>query len=268
MDVRSRLKVVAAGLGLAVMLMPVGPMVSRAFAAAPADGSPYAYLTLDGTGQMALPSDADTTPVLPSTDGMAASVATIETPAGMATADVAPEYTDAQYGYLWTPSHGQERPYWCGPASCQIVLHYFGNLMSQPQLAYVLGTTTSGTSITRVDDCLRAYAGRSYECFSGNTTSSMLTHVAHSIATHRQPVIADVRIMPGTWWAYHAAHLGHIIPVEAFDWRYGIVRVNDPYNERSWRSGGGQTGGHTTYPTSALISGVALHPQHAVVAAP
>jgi hypothetical protein len=267
MDVRTKLKVVVVGVTLSVALAAAGPLAQNAFALSIDPGTlppPDMFVEpRDNTAFTIVPSGVDTSPVLPSAEGLAASSATATDGPSLTAAIV-----DAPYGYLWTPWHGQERSYWCGPASCQIVCDYFGNLKSQATMASFMGTTSGGTSITKVDDCLRNYTGRSYECYTGNSTSSLLSRVAHTIGTHRQPVVADVRINPGTWYAYRFAHAGHIIPVEAFDWRYGTVRVDDPYNEASWRSGGGPTGGHTTYPVWALANGIASHPQHAVVAAP
>jgi hypothetical protein len=256
MDVRTKLRVVVMGLALSVALAPAGPLVQRAYA--------EVYVpTRDGTALMETPSDIDTTPIVPEFTKLPS-----DTPEATATPGIGTEVVDAPYAYLYTPWHGQERSYWCGPTSCQIVAHYFGNLKSQSVMALALGTTTAGTSISLVDNCLRTYTGRSYECYTGVTTSGLYSKVAHTLATHRQPMVADVRIVPGVWYAYRYSHAGHIIPVEAFDWRYGIIRVNDPYNEASYHSGGGATGGHVVYPASTLADGIARHPQHAVVAAP
>lgn len=271
MDVRTKLKVVVVGLALSVALAPAGPLLQQAYAGFFDGGGglfppPDMFVEpRDNSAFIATPSDADTTPVSPGVaDLPVEAVSASETPSpGIGTAVI-----DAPYAYLYTPWHGQERSYWCGPTSCQIVAHYFGNLKTQATMASYLGTTSAGTSITKVDDCLRAFTGRSYQCYTGVGTSTLLAKVAHTLSTHRQPVVADVRIVPGVWYAYRFAHAGHIIPVEAFDWRYGIIRVNDPYNEASYQSRGGATGGHVVYPVGALADGIARHPQHAVVAAP
>jgi hypothetical protein len=270
MDVRARLKVAAVGVALAVVLAPAGPLTQRAFAGIFDGGIVFPPADMlneprDNTALMAVPSGVDTEAVYPAVSSLPESM----TPAAdTTTPTVGATVIDAPYGYLWTPWHGQERAYWCGPSSCQIVAHYFGNLQTQATMASFLGTTSSGTSITKVDDCLRKYTGRAYECYTGLSTSALFGKVAHSIATHGQPLVADVRIVPGVWYAYRFAHAGHIIPVEAFDWRWNIIRVDDPYNEASYQSHGGSTGGHTVYPASALADGIARHPQHAVVAAP
>jgi hypothetical protein len=268
MDVRTKLKVVVVGLAVSVAIASAGPMAQRAYAGIFDSGIPLQYIGAhetirDSTAVMATPSDVDTTPVVPDMV-MPPDEAIVATQTPGITVSV----VDAPYAYLYTPWHGQERSYWCGPTSCQIVAHYFGNLQTQSRMALTLGTTTAGTSITLVDNCLRAYTGRSYECYTGVGTSALYSRVAHTLATHRQPLVADVRIVPGVWYAYRYSHAGHIIPVEAFDWRYGIIRVNDPYNEASYHSGGGSTGGHVVYPASTLADGIARHPQHAVVAAP
>ncbi len=51
----------------------------------------------------------------------------------------------------------QQTTYWCGPASVHVALHSQGRSVAQSTLAGNLGTTTSGTAITRIPAVLNAY---------------------------------------------------------------------------------------------------------------
>ena len=173
---------------------------------------------------------------------------------------------DAPYRYLWTTSHKQERSYWCGPATCQLIDHYFGSYTSQSAYASYLRTTTNGTDFSLVDDCLRAYTGKPYYYYGGLTNPTFGARVADSVMNHAMPVAADVNIIASIWPNYVRDHAGHIVPIEAFDWRYGTVRLNDVYDERD--SGGGPTFGHTVYDRAVVWNGVYNHFRRAVVSAP
>ncbi len=173
---------------------------------------------------------------------------------------------DAPYRYLWTPSHRQERPYWCGPATCQVIDHYFGSYTSQDSYGRFMGTTPDGTEFAQVDDCLRAYTGRPYYYYGSLTESSFNYRVADSLMNHGMPLAADLKIIASIWPNYVRDHAGHIVPIEAFDWRFWTVRLNDPYDEA--RVGGGPTFGHTTYDRAVVWNGVYNHFRRAVVSAP
>lgn len=172
------------------------------------------------------------------------------------------------YRYIWTPTHAQERSYWCGPATVQVIDDHFGAHASQATIANWLGTTTAGTAFTKVDDALRYFAGKLYYYYGGLTEKALWLRVQHSLLDHGQPLAADVRIKGSVWPNYVYDHAGHIVPVEGFDWRYSKIRLNDVYAEDKSRSGGGATLGHRTYPRYVFWDGINRHPQKAVVAAP
>lgn len=175
---------------------------------------------------------------------------------------------DGGYTYLWTPSHPQERSYWCGPATCQIIAHHFGRLYSQTYIARWLGTTSAGTDFTRVDDCLRALSGQSYWYTGGVSNFNIFMDMCEfGIGIKKYPSVADVRIYASVWPNYNLDHNGHIVPIEAFDERSApyTVRLNDPYSEAAWQSGGGNTFGHQTYPAWVVANGVMNHWRQAMV---
>lgn len=173
--------------------------------------------------------------------------------------------TEAVFRYYYTPTHAQERSYWCGPATVQTIDDYWGATTTQSAIANLLGTTTAGTDFLRVDDALRTLTGIPYvvspKCYSAGDVYSQ---VQYGLLTRGHPAAADVRIKGTVWDNYVYDYDGHIIPIEAFDWRNMTIRINDPYNEAT-RAGGGQTLGHRTYPAWQVADGVVRHWQKVLV---
>jgi hypothetical protein len=177
-----------------------------------------------------------------------------------------PAIVDAPYYYMWTPSHAQERTYWCGPATCQVISDWWGPAPSQASIAGLLGTTSSGTDFTKVDETLRLLTGKSYYYYGPlGTESAFMSHVGYGIVTKHYPMATDVHIHASVWPNYNFDHSGHIIPLEAYDGRDGTIRIDDPYNEASWQPGGGSTFGHKTYSHDVIWNGVYNHFRQAVV---
>ena len=175
-----------------------------------------------------------------------------------------PTIIDAANRYLSAQYCPQERSYWCGPAAVQTALTSFGLKPTQTTIAGRLGTTTGGSSMTLVDDVLRAYSGRGYTFHSASSSGDFYRHIEYSVYAQRRPLIVDLRIVAG-WGPYRKDHAGHIIALTGMDWRYGTVRLNDSYDEHMWVSGGGYTGGSTTYARAQMWNALALHPSQPIV---
>ncbi|MDO9558029.1 MAG: C39 family peptidase [Coriobacteriia bacterium] len=171
----------------------------------------------------------------------------------------------APYKYFWTPSHAQEKDYYCGPATVQVIDDFWGIAASQDRIAYYLGTTKAGTDFSKVDDALRFFTGRGYVYRTCASIYDFYGAVEYGMTNRGNPIAADVSIDATVWDNYVFSHAGHIIPVEAFDWRWNILRLNDPYSESYWRAGGGQTFGHRIYPKNQVATGVMSHFRHAIV---
>lgn len=168
---------------------------------------------------------------------------------------------------MWTPSHPQERSYWCGPATCQIVTHYFGRLVPQWAFAQYMGTTTAGTDFSVVDDALRYYSFKSYWYTGGVRDFGVFMDMCEfGMGSKGYPSVADVKIMARDWPNYMFDHDGHIVPIEAYDETKipYTVRLNDPYDESKW-AGGGNTYGHKTYAAYVVAKGVMSHWRQAMV---
>ena len=140
--------------------------------------------------------------------------------------------------YLWTPSHRQERPYWCGPATCQIITHYFGRLVRADRHRAVHGDDDAPAPTSRkVDDALRYYSDKSYWYTGGVSNFNIFMDmcefgIGSRSATRSWPTSGST---PSVWPNYNFDHSGHIVPIEAFDERITpyTVRLNDPYDEAS-----------------------------------
>ena len=174
---------------------------------------------------------------------------------------------DEPYGYLYTPSHTQQKSYWCGPATCQIIDDYRGSYVSQSTYASYMGTTSDGTSFAKIDDCLRYYTNKSYYYHGPLANSSdFYARVQYAISEKKYPMAADLKIVGSEMDYYVFDHSGHILCIEGYDARWGAkIKVNDPYDEESWKSGGGDTYGHKTYPASQICKAVLSHWRRAVI---
>jgi type II secretory pathway pseudopilin PulG len=178
-----------------------------------------------------------------------------------------PLIIDAPFKYFWTPSHMQEKNYYCGPATVQIIDDYWGTPATQAEIARYLGTdSTKSTDFSKVDDAINHFAGQDYVYYGPcKSSSDFYSRVQYGLATRLHPMAIDIRISGSLMDYYVFDHLGHIVPLEAFDWRSNIVRLNDPYNERDWRPGGGSTGGHKVYPKSQIATALMSHARKAVI---
>ena len=177
------------------------------------------------------------------------------------------EAIDAPYYYLWTPSHKQANGYYCGPATCQIIDDYWGNYVSQATYAakYSMCPSSNGTVYNVMDDVLRYYTGKTYNYYGGISSSdTFYLKVQYGLETKHYPESVLVRINPTAheqWEPYEYYHSGHIVCLEAFDWRvdaegYRTVRFNDPFNEADYYSSGGATYGHHKYPRVTVWYGL------------
>jgi len=180
--------------------------------------------------------------------------------------DVSARYLPAPYYYVWTPSHKQDNSYYCGPATVQVIDDYWGSYYSQSTYANYMGTTTSGTNFSLVDNAIRAYTGISnYYYYGGLTESGFSGKVEHALYVHHYPMATDVKIYAWKWPNYNYNHAGHIIPIDGFSWTYDSIRVNDVFNEADYYSGGGSTYGHKTYSFDVIWHGVYNHFRRSVV---
>ena len=174
---------------------------------------------------------------------------------------------DAPYKYFYTPTHMQEKNFYCGPATVQTIDDYWGTPATQAEIAKYLGTDTAkATDFSLVDNAINKFAAQDYVYYGPCTSTSDFNYrVAYGLGTRLHPMATDMKINGSAMNRYVFNHDGHIVPVEAFDWRSMIIRLNDPYDEQDWLAGGGATGGHMTYPAKQISTAVMAHFRKAVV---
>jgi hypothetical protein len=162
--------------------------------------------------------------------------------------------------FINTPSHQQERPYWCGPATVQVIHDWWGTPVSQQTYATHMGATPAGTIFSRVDDELRYRTGKAYYLRTLTSSTDFYSRVTYTLGTNFWPFPIDGHIMGGEV-GYNLEHSGHIIPIEGYDWRYTLKTMdkNDVYNEQSNHQGGAYTYGHNTYNRTEFYSVVSRH---------
>lgn len=188
-------------------------------------------------------------------------------PTAKGTLSVKPTAIDAPYKYFYTPTHMQEKNYYCGPATVQVIDDYWGAPASQSDIAKYLGTDAAkATDFSKVDNAINYFAQQDYVYYGPCTSTSDFNYrVAYGLGIRLHPMATDMKIDGSVMANYVFDHNGHIVPLEAFDWRSMIIRLNDPYDERDWQPGGGATGGHVTYPAAQIAKAVMSHFRKAVV---
>lgn len=140
----------------------------------------------------------------------------------------------------------QENDYWCGPATVKQTIHYLtdGEISpSQAEIAAAIGTTTSGSSSTRMAKWLAAQ-GFQYTSIpvKNMTERDLVTYVALDLGTYDRPTFGAVCI-PETaireegdtlGWYYDTN--GHFLNITEVwhrepDIENSLIYVSDPYIE-------------------------------------
>ncbi len=118
---------------------------------------------------------------------------------------------------LSTPHFEQSRDGLCLPACARMILAYWRHFVSEAKSAQLLGTTRSGTPISKIVR-LRRW---NYRVDFGSITQNEL----QSSIDQGTPIIAQVWPVMLTYWASNA-HGSHVVVVTGYDERF--VYLNDP----------------------------------------
>jgi hypothetical protein len=119
--------------------------------------------------------------------------------------------------------------YYCGPATVKQTLHYLkGSSLTQESYASQLGTTTSGTDMTRIPGVLNNnYNGYVYSYIGIGTFYDWLGKVMYSLDGSR-PAVIDIKATTGSNWPYTTN--GHFLNVSGLEWiDTPKAMVTDPY---------------------------------------
>lgn len=168
------------------------------------------------------------------------------------------------YKTISVPSFEQSTNYYCGPATVKQVLHFFNKTSSsQGTYASRLGTTTSGTDFSLVDNVL-------------NSSQSENTFVYKDIGTYSNwganidlnlkndfPTVLDLTISPSNMPKYTINISGHILNVSGSDSTKAspLIRLTDPFDQGN-RS---VTLGNVWHPHSGVYKANAAHFRQAMI---
>jgi len=139
------------------------------------------------------------------------------------------------YYTLSVPVYEQINSYYCGPATVKQVVQYLkSSSKTQQQYAQALGTTTSGTDMTRIPSVLNSEIGsRWYYIYSsigsyGNWTDKIIYCASNGI-----PVVLDINTTSVPAFPYNSS--GHFVNTSGVDFRIlssgtrSKVRITDPW---------------------------------------
>lgn len=141
---------------------------------------------------------------------------------------------EGSYKALAVPSFEQSTSYYCGPATVKQVLHYLkGTSSSQGTYATQLGTTTSGTDFSLVDNVLNSNQSSKTYVYSSIGSYSNWTDTIDVNLTSSKPTVLDLSITPSYMPKYTRNIAGHILNTSGVDSRTSPkkIRLTDPFDQ-------------------------------------
>lgn len=121
----------------------------------------------------------------------------------------------------------QENNYYCGPATVKQVINYInGSSSSQSSYASQLGTTTSGTDMTKIAGVLKSNTGKNYVYAAISSKDTWYSRVMNGV-NNRMPAILDINTNSVSSIPYNSS--GHYVNISGFDAISDRVRITDPW---------------------------------------
>ncbi|MFD2670350.1 C39 family peptidase [Marinicrinis sediminis] len=169
---------------------------------------------------------------------------------------------------LSVPSFEQETYYWCGPATVKQVLDSInGSSNSQSYYANELGTTTSGTVFSLVDDILNDHQTDTtyvYTDFQSNEYNTWESIMMAAVDLFYVPAVLDLKITPSNMPLYTSNVAGHILNNSGYDISDSNnkkIRLTDPFDQ----GGRGVTIGNVWHPMEGVWNANQAHFRKAVI---
>jgi hypothetical protein len=169
----------------------------------------------------------------------------------------------AEFAMMGGYATSQERGYWCGPATFQSI-DWADDKYKDPQknVAVVLGTTSSGTAISRMvrqtnvaTNWDRAAGTYIVQSVSGWTAQKFFAvHQTHLGDGTPAPVIEHVQLLRRYFPYLAFNHSGHYQVGRAYSKTKGTIGIFEVFNERRFNSRGHVTNGAKNIPASAMFS--------------
>jgi hypothetical protein len=184
------------------------------------------------------------------------------TPA-LANSTLAARTPPATFAMMGGYATSQERGYWCGPATFQSI-DWADDKRKDPQknVAVVLGTTRSGTAISRIvrqtnvsTNWDRAAGAYIVQNVSGWTAKKFFTvHQTHLGDGSGAPVIEHTQLLKRYFPYLAFNHSGHFQVGRAYSKTNGTIGIFEVFNERRFNSRGRVTNGAKNIPYTALFN--------------
>lgn len=128
------------------------------------------------------------------------------------------------------PVYEQANGYYCAPATVKQVTQFIsGSSKTQAQIASDLGTTTSGTDMTRIPDVLNGYIGSTHYFYdSMGSTSDWFGKIIYSV-NQEMPAILDINTRAVDEIPYNSD--GHFVNISGYNQDTQMIRITDPWKE-------------------------------------
>lgn len=138
------------------------------------------------------------------------------------------------YKALNVTAFQQSNNYYCGPATVKQTLHFI-NDTSEDQTTYAnaLGTTSSGTDMTRIVDVLNAEQDEHTYIYSGFSTFGEWIDYAKSALSDNVPAVLDINTQNIASWPYVTS--GHFVNLSGLNYdddigaNLNVALITDPY---------------------------------------
>lgn len=142
---------------------------------------------------------------------------------------------------LSVPLVMQSTTYYCGPASVNMTLSYFGVSTTQSQLANEMGTTSgSGTLVYQVKNCLNSHLGSGTYEYVSTSELSFGNGLLSSIDAGK-PIICSVKTGTLPIYSTYGHNTRHYIVATGYFWAQGgsggatdVVYYNDPNYDQKY----------------------------------
>lgn len=139
------------------------------------------------------------------------------------------------YHALSVPFCHQKYDFYCGPATVQQILRFYGDYATtQGQIATAIGTTESGSSLKPMIDYIANRGYVSYQVVKNPSFYDLYLLVGNAIYTYNTPPIGRISFKKGGNWRYTTN--GHFLNVSGYDYTYQDydlkeceIRVTDPF---------------------------------------
>lgn len=134
---------------------------------------------------------------------------------------------DGEVFTLSVPIYQQINGYYCGPATVKQVAQFVkGKSSSQDYYAGQLGTTRSGTDMTKITSFLKNNVKSTYTYSNIGTHADWMNKVRYGMV-NKMPAVLDINTNNVSAFPYNSS--GHFVNTSGYDTKTFRVRISDPF---------------------------------------